>query len=201
MKDDNQSLMKKVLVIGLILIIFGVVFVIFQNIAFSRSFEDFKGPGYVPAGYNNTDNLTNHNERIFEYGGNGTFYAGVIKNTAADELHDIMNPFEEDPESAVKKSENITVNGHNVAFQTSEYTLDLHGMDLTGMIPEGYNIPINRIHDININMAKFQATWYCKETNLIYIVTGLVTSDQLEEMKKMMMSVNCHPKKRIWNLL
>lgn len=197
MKNDKSRGLRKILVIGLILIILGVIFIIFQNNGFSRPFEDFKGSEYLPNGYNNTDNMSDDNQRIFEYTGNGTFYVGVIKNTTTNELHEIMNPFEEDPENAIKKIENITVNGHNVIFQTSEYNLDLHGIDLTGMIPEGY-IPTTKIPNINISMVKFQATWYCNETKLTYITEGLVTSNQTEEMKKVTQSIQCHQEKTIW---
>jgi hypothetical protein len=202
MKNDKcHGLRNKILVIGLIMVILAVIFLMFQNNAFSRPFEDFKGPGYIPGGYNSTNNLTDDNERIFEYSGNGTFYVGVIKNTTTNELHNLMNPFKLDPESAVKKSENIAVNGHNVTFQTSEYKLDLRGMDLTGLIPNGYNIPTTKMPDINITMAKFQATWYCNETGLTYVAEGVVTSDKLEEMRKVTQSVKCHQEKTIWDYL
>ncbi len=200
-EDKGHGLRNKILVIGLIMIALAVIFVMFQNNAFSRPFEDFKGPEYIPNGYNNTNNLTENNERIFEYSGNGTFYVGVIKNTTTNELHNFMNPFKQDPKSAIKKNENITVNGHDVNFQTSEYKLDLHGMDLKGMIPNGYNIPTTKMPDINITMAKFQATWYCNETGLTYVAEGLVTPDQLEEMKKMTVSIKCHQEKTIWDYL
>lgn len=199
MKDNkNHGLMKKSLIIGLIMIFLGIVLVMYQNNAFLRPFEDFNGPRYIPNGYNNTDNLTDDNQRIFEYTGNGTFYVGVIKNTTTNELHDIMNPFEKDPENTVQKNEKITVNGHTVTLQTSEYNLDLDGMDLTSIIPDDYNMSIP---NINIKMIKFQATWYCNKTGLTYVVEGLVTSNQLEEMKKMTQSVKCHQEKTIWNLL
>ena len=201
MKNDKNRGLRKILVIGLILIILGVILIMFQNNAFSRPFEDFNGSEYIPNGYNMTDNMSEDNQRIFEYAGNGTFYVGVIKNTTTNELHEFMEPFEEDPQNLINKSENIMVNGHEVTFQTSEYNLDLHGMDMTSMIPEDYNISTTKIHDVNINMVKFQATWYCNETKLTYIAEGLVTTDQIEEMKKVTQSIKCHQEKTIWDQL
>ncbi len=195
----NNGLWKKILVIALIVTILGVIFIMFEYNTFSRPFEDFCGPSYLPSGYNNTDNLTNDNERIFEYKGNGTFWAGVIKDTNQKQLKELLNPFEQDPKSVNKTSENLTVNGHTVVLQVSEKKFKMEGKNIAKILPANYTGA--EIPEISLNMSKFQAKWYCTETKLTYVVTGLITSEQLPEMKKMIQSITCHQEKTIWNLL
>jgi hypothetical protein len=169
-RDGKMNNHKKITIIGLLLAVTGVILLgLYVNVV-SHPFEEFKGPNYLPATYNNSENLTDDNERIFEYKGNGTFYSMVVKDPNNLRLKNITNIFEEDPESVNHTSENIIVNGHNVVFEVSEMSLPQFG----------------------ISLAKFQASWYCDKTHLTYKTMGMVTSDQKDEMKKMIMSVVCH---------
>lgn len=191
--EKKPYLKKKILVFVVIIAVIITVYAIFWGHALYRPFEDFKGPVYIPKGYNLTDNLTTDNERIFEYSGNGTFWVGLIKDPNKKELNETLNPFADDSQNINETNETITVNGHNVTFKVHEMSIDMQ--EITSDIPilSKYTMP-------TIKMAKFQAKWYCEETNLTYVAIGFVTSDQLEEMKKMIESIQCHPEKSLFNL-
>ncbi|SCG86033.1 hypothetical protein [Methanobacterium congolense] len=191
--EKKPYLKKKILVFVVIIAVIITVYAIFWGHALYRPFEDFKGPVYIPKGYNLTDNLTTDNERIFEYSGNGTFWVGLIKDPNKKELNETLNPFADDSQNINETNEIITVNGHNVTFKVHEMSIDMQ--EITSDIPilSKYTMP-------TIKMAKFQAKWYCEETNLTYVAIGFVTSDQLEEMKKMIESIQCHPEKSLFNL-
>lgn len=194
--------LKFLFVIVLVLVSVFCVALMYPNSVF-RPFEDFKGPDYVPAGFNNTENFTNDNERIFEYDGEGSFYVGVIKNTTFDaELEYFLNPFQDDPSNVVKYGEDININGHTVRFNVSEmdFNMDPQGLEkIKQNLPENISSKINlsntTIPAVNIQMAKFQAIWTCNKTGLTYFAVGLVTHDKMEEMKKMATSIHCHPPK------
>ena len=200
---DMIVMKEKILILSVLILVLGfTIILLYPNIIF-RPFEDFKGPDYVPEGFNNSENLTNSNERIFEYDGEGTFYVGVIKNTTHNaELDSFVNPFKDDPSNVTRYSEDININDHIVRFEVSEKQFHMDSQNLqkiTQNLPKNLTskikIPNNNIPAIDIQMAKFQATWTCKETNLTYIVVGMVKHDKIEEMKKMATTIHCHPKK------
>ena len=170
MQEKGRRKHKKIIIIILMLTVTGVILLGLYGDIVSNPFEEFKGPSYLPETYNYSDNLTDDNERILEYKGNGTFYSMVIKDPNNVNLKNLTNVFEEDPDSVNRTSENITVNGHKVVFEMIEMSLPQFG----------------------ISLAKFQTTWYCDKTHLTYNTIGIVTSSQKDEMKKMIMSIECH---------
>jgi hypothetical protein len=187
-KDEYniRSLIKKLIPILMILVVVGVLFVSFSSETFT--FSSFNGPGYIPTGYNNTDNQTTDNERLFEYSGNGTFYVGVVKNTSKEDLKDLFHPFDEDPTDINETVENIDVNGHAVMFKV--HTMEMNMTELTSGISQLKNQTIP-----NVSFAKFQATWYCEKSHLTYITTGIASNTQMDEMKIMTQSIKCHQNK------
>ncbi len=189
--EANTGSFKKIFVIVGIIIIIGCILVLFFSGAIYRPFEDFKGPGYLPANYNNSDNLTTSNERIFEYSGNGTFWVGVVKDPNQQQLNETMNPFKDDPDTVKETKENLTINGHNITLQISEMSLNIKEI-----VDNTANL--DQLNNPNISFAKFQARWYCEETGLNYFAMGLVTSEQMAEMKKMMESIVCHKNNAIF---
>jgi hypothetical protein len=194
---------RKIWVLCVLVLVLGFLFVLLYPSVFFRPFEDFKGPDYVPVGFNNTENLTNSNERIFEYDGDGSFYVGVIKNTSQSaELDSFVNPFKDDPSNVVRYGEDININNHTVRFEVSEKNFHMDAQNLEKIkqkLPENLssevNIPNTNIPALDIQMAKFQAIWTCNETGLTYIAVGLVTHDKIEDIKKMTTTIHCHPKK------
>jgi hypothetical protein len=194
--------LRKLIFVGLVLLLIsGALVAIFWGKILYRPFNDFNGPHYLPTGYNMTNNLTNDNERIFEYSGNGTFWAGVIKNVNDEEVQEILNPFNDDPANVIRTDNNLTVNGHIVLFQVSEKHVNINKNSITQLlenIPNKNEISTENIQNISVNMAKFQVKWYCPESKLTYVVTGLVTSEQLAEMEKMTTTIVCHQKPP-WN--
>ncbi len=194
----SRELWKKISLLVVILLILGLLFNLWDDGYLYRPFEDFNGPNYLPDGYNISDNLTDDNVRIFEYHGNGTIYAGVIKDSKDENVQDLLNPFKNDPQDLVVSNAELIVNEHNVVFKESDKYFEI---DKASMEKALQNLPINQtmptknFQDVNLNMAKFQAQWYCPESNLTYVVTGLVTTDQIPEMKKVVLSMKCHIKK------
>jgi hypothetical protein len=182
----KRSLIWKLIPVLLIVAVIGVLLVSFSGETFS--FSSFNGPSYIPTGYNNTENQTTENERIFEYSGNGTFYAGVVKNTSKENLTELFHPFEEDPTDIKETVENIGVNGHTVIFKV--HTMEINMTELTSGISQLKNQTIP-----NLSFAKFQATWYCEKSHLTYITTGITSNNQMDEMKKMTQSIECHHNK------
>jgi hypothetical protein len=184
---NKFSLMKKLFFVLLIMAVVGVAVFTFFGDTFK--FNDFIGPNYIPANYNNSANQTTDNERIFEFSGNGTFWVGVVKNTNNTDLTDLFHPFVEDPSTVNVTNENITVNGHTVLFEVHTMSIDMKEM-AAGM-PElsKYDMP-------NLSLSKFHAEWYCEKSHLTYVTTGLVTPNQTEEMKKMIQSIPCHQNKK-----
>jgi hypothetical protein len=185
-KKTNRSrlgLIKKFLIVLLIVFVAGMVFISFSGETFK--FTSFNGPSYIPSGYNNTENHTNNNERIFEYSGNGTFWVGVVKNTSNPDLKDLFNPFDEDPDYINQTKENITVNGHIVVFEVHSMDINMKEMAQGISQLENYDMP-------NLSFAKFYASWYCEKSNLTFVATGMITMNQTEDMKKMIKSIQCH---------
>jgi hypothetical protein len=174
---------KKFLLVFLIVFVTGMVFISFSGETFK--FTSFNGPSYIPSGYNNTENHTNNNERIFEYSGNGTFWVGVVKNTSNPDLKDLFNPFDEDPDYINQTKENITVNGHIVVFEVHSMDINMKEMAQGISQLENYDMP-------NLSFAKFYASWYCEKSNLTFVATGMITMNQTEDMKKMIKSIQCH---------
>ena len=174
---------KKFLLIFLIVFVAGMVFISFSGETFK--FTSFNGPSYIPSGFNNTENHTNNNERIFEYSGNGTFWVGVVKNTSNADLKELFHPFDEDPDYVNQTKENITVNGHIVVFEV--HSMDINVKEMAQGISqlENYDMP-------NLSFAKFFASWYCEKSNLTFVATGMITTNQTEDMKKMIKSIQCH---------
>ena len=174
---------KKFLLIFLIVFVAGMVFISFSGETFK--FTSFNGPSYIPSGFNNTENHTNNNERIFEYSGNGTFWVGVVKNTSNADLKELFNPFDEDPDNVNQTKENITVNGHIVVFEV--HSMDINVKEMAQGISqlENYDMP-------NLSFAKFFASWYCEKSNLTFVATGMITTNQTEDMKQMIKSIQCH---------
>ena len=184
---NNFSLLHKILIISSIFIVAGaVLFTVFGD---TYKFTDFNGPKYIPSNYNATDNQTTNNERIFEYNGNGTFWAGVVKETNKEELTDLFHPFEGDPATINQTKENITVNGHTVLFEV--HSMDMNMKELTAGISalNGYTVQ-------NFTFSKFHSEWHCEKSNLTYVATGFVMYNQIDEMKKMVQSVDCHQNKK-----
>ena len=177
------GLIAKIIPILLIIVVLGALFLSFSGETFS--FSSFNGPSYIPSGYNNTANQTTDNERIFEYSGNGTFYAGVVKNTSKEDLKELFHPFEEDPTDINETVENIELNGHTVIFKV--HTMEINMTELTSGISQLKNQTIP-----DISFAKFQASWYCEKSHLTYITTGIASTAQIPEMKKMTQSMKCH---------
>ena len=179
--------MKKLFIVALIVLVAGAVIVTFFGDTFK--FTDFNGPNYIPADYNNTANQTTDNQRIFEYTGNGTFWVGVVKDTNKEELKELFHPFEENSNSTNQTKENITVNGHTVIFEVHSMNIDMKEMAAGISALNKYDIP-------NISLAKFNAEWYCEKSHLTFVATGFVTTNQTEEMKKMIQSIPCHQNKK-----
>ena len=193
LQDDKKKESNKLRLFHKILIILSISII---SIAFllvvmgdSCKFNDFDGPKYIPADYNTTNNQTTDNERIFEYNGNGTFWVGVVKDINKEDLSDLLNPFKEDPPTIKQTKENITVTGHSVLFEV--HTMEMNMKEMTSNISSlsGYNIP-------NLSLSKFNAEWHCEKSNLTYVATGFVTANQLDEMKKMVQSIECHANKK-----
>ena len=183
---NKCNLIVKIMPILVIVVVLGVLFVSFSGETFS--FSSFNGPSYIPTGYNNTANQTTDNERIFEYSGNGTFYAGVVKNNSKEYLKELFHPFDEDPTDINETVENIEVNGHTVIFKV--HSMEINMTELTSGISQLQNQTIP-----DISFAKFQATWYCEKSHLTYITTGIASTTQMSEMKKMTQSMKCHQNK------
>lgn len=183
-KDKNNRSLKKRLIL-LVLIVFIAVMALLSITGETFTFTSFNGPSYVPSGYNNTNNHTNDNERLFEYSGNGTFWAGAVKNTSSTELNDLFHPFDEDPNYLNQTKENITVNGHKVLFEV--HTMNINVKEMANGISQlnNYDMP-------ELSLAKFSASWYCEKSNLTFVTVGMVTKNQTEDMKKMVESIQCH---------
>jgi hypothetical protein len=113
----------------------------------------------------------------------------VVKETNKEELTDLFHPFDEDPSTINQTKENITVNGHTVLFEV--HSMNMNMKELTAGIPSfcGYNVQ-------NFTFSKFHAEWHCEKSNLTYVTTGFVTINQIDEMKKMVQSIECHQNKK-----
>lgn len=183
-KDKNNRSLKKRLIL-LVLIVFIAVMALLSITGETFTFTSFNGPSYVPSGYNNTNNHTNDNERLFEYSGNGTFWVGAVKNTSSKDLNDLFHPFDEDPSYLNQTKENITVNGHNVLFEI--HSMDINVKEMAKGISQlnNYDMP-------ELSLAKFSASWYCEKSKLTFVAVGMVTKNQTEDMKKMVESIQCH---------
>jgi len=183
-EDKNNRSLKKGLIL-LVLIVFVVLIALLSVTGETFKFSSFNGPSYVPSGYNNTDNHTNDNERLFEYSGNGTFWVGVVKNTSSTDLKDLFHPFDEDPSYLNQTKENITVNGHTVLFEV--HSMDINVKEMAKGISQlnNYDVP-------ELSLAKFSASWYCEKSHLTFVAVGMITKNQTEDMKKMVESIQCH---------
>lgn len=194
---------KKTIILLITLTLLTSTYILTNSNLFYHPFEDFQGPSYVPVGFNKTDNISTDNEKIFEYSGNGTFWVCVVKNTTHTELQDLINPFQNDPTDVTRTNKDITINKHTTIFQITEqhFETDLSSISqVLNELPTKQEIPTTKIQNININinMAKFQDIWYCPESNLTYISTGLITKEQLPEIEKMTQSIKCHQEQQTW---
>jgi hypothetical protein len=194
MDDKKQefiklSLIKKVIPVLLLVVVVGVIFVSIGGDMFL--FSSFNGPSYIPDGYNNSANQTTDNERIFEYSGDGIFYVGVVKNTSKENLKELFHPFDEDSKDIKETEENIRVNGHTVLFKV--HIMEIKMTELSNGISKLKNQAVP-----NISFVKFHATWYCEKSHLTYVTTGIATNTQMDEMKKMVQSIECHQNKKDW---
>jgi hypothetical protein len=205
MKKNRAKFSRRKLVyitVGLILCIVVLISISSFNVLY-RPFEDFSGPRYLPQDFNQTNNMSDDNKRIFEYSGNGTFYVGVIKNTSDEELHDLLNPFEEDPSDVIMTNSTVVVDGQDVVFQLSEKHVEIQKAKLKNLFEK---IPTNQtnkdisdnIQDIEVNLVKFHAQWYSNDTKLTYVVTGLTSKEEILEINKMTASITSRPPKSAW---
>jgi hypothetical protein len=187
-EDKSNRLLKKRLIL-LVLIVVVALMALISVTGETFKFSSFNGPSYVPSGYNNTDNHTNGNERLFEYSGNGTFWVGVVKNTSSTDLNDLFHPFDEDPTYLNQTKENIMVNGHTVLFEV--HSIDINMEEMAKGITQ-----LNNCNMPELSLAKFSASWYCEKSHLTFVAVGMITKNQTEDMKKMVESIQCHQNKK-----
>ncbi len=161
--------LNKYLILVIILAIPVILLDVFYNDIVSHPFSEFKGPSYVPSNFTKDENYTSDNENMLDYKGEGSFFAIVVKDPNQDKIKDFINPFEEDPVDSVNETtKNVSIHGHTAVFKVHEISI------------------------FNTTLAKFHVMWFCEKTKLTYIVTGLVSSDKVDEMEKMATSVQYH---------
>ena len=51
---------------------------------------------------------------------------------------------------------------------------------------------IETISLFGISISTFQSVWFCDKTRLTYATLGIVPTSDLEEMKNMTQSIQCH---------
>ncbi len=113
----------------------------------------------------------------------------MVKDTNKEELTDLFHPFEGDPITINQTKANMTVNGHTVLFEV--HSMDMNMKELTAGISA-----LNGYTAENFTFTKFHSEWHCEKSNLTYVATGFVMYNQVDEMKKMIQSIDCHQNKK-----
>lgn len=134
--------------------------------------SDFTGPSYVPSDYTNTRNNTTDNGKVMIYRGPAAlnlFMVGAVKDPNQDYYKNMSSQFVyNQSEYAQKSSETLMVNGHHIEMK------------------------IETISIFGTYISNFHSIWYCDKTGLTYATLGIVPTSDLEEMKNMTQSIQCH---------
>lgn len=158
--------------IGPILVLIILLITVSISGCVSDPVTDFSGPSYVPSDYTNTRNNTTDNTKIMVYQGPAQlnlFMVAAVKDPNQEYINNISNQFGSNKSEYIQKSnESLDVNGHQIEMKIE--TISLFGTSI----------------------STFQSVWYCDKVRLTYATMGIVPTRDLEEMKNMTKSIQCH---------
>jgi hypothetical protein len=136
--------------------------------------DDFNGPGYIPANYSLVRNNTTENSTFLLYQGPAKlnfFLVGATKDPNKTVFDSIKSSF----------SNNTTQTANLLIFEEQ--------MNVTN-----HPITVKReeINFFGTLISFFETSWYCDESKMTCIASGVVPSSEMPEINKMIQSIKCH---------
>ena len=161
-----------------LIVIFGALIVIavtiiLMNITYDP-LDDFNGPSYIPDNYNLSRNNTTENSTFLLYKGStrlNFFLVGVIRDQNKTVLNGIKSSFNNSTTQNANLhilEDKINVTGHQVTVKREE------------------------INFFGTFVSFFETSWYCDNSKLTCVVSGVVPSSDMPEILKMIQSIKCH---------
>lgn len=136
--------------------------------------DDFNGPNYIPSNFHIARNNTTENSTYLLYQGSSrldVFIVGAIRDQNKTIINSIKSSFNNSTNQDANLlfyEENLNINGHNVTVKREE---------------------INFFGNL---ISFFETNWYCENTKLTYVASGVVPSSEIPEINKMLQSIKCH---------
>lgn len=136
--------------------------------------DDFIGPNYLPNNFHLTRNNTTENSTYLLYQGSSrldVFIVGAIRDQNKTIINNIKSSFNNSTNQDANLlfyQENLIINGHNVTVKREE------------------------INFFGTLISFFETNWYCENTKLTYVASGVVPSSEIPEINKMLQSIKCH---------
>lgn len=136
--------------------------------------KDFNGPTYIPSNFHMTRNNTTENATYLLYQGSSrldVFIVGVIRDQNKTVINNIQSSFN-----------NTTSQDANLLFYDEKLNIT------------GHNVTVKReeINFFGTLISFFETSWYCENTKLTFVASGVVPSSEMPEIDKMLESIKCH---------
>lgn len=160
-----------IVIFGALIII--TVAIILMNITYDP-LDDFNGPSYIPDNYNLSRNNTTENSTFLFYKGStrlNFFLVGTIRDQNKTVFNNIKSSFN-----------NSTT--QNANLHILEDTVNVTGHQVT--------VKREEINFFGTFVSFFETSWYCDNSKLTCIVSGVVPSSDMPKILKMIESIKCH---------
>lgn len=136
--------------------------------------DDFSGPTYIPANFHIARNNTTENSTYLLYQGSSrldVFVVGAIRDQNKTVINNIQSSFN-----------NTTSQDANLLFYEEKLNIT------------GHTVTVRReeINFFGTLISFFETSWYCENTKLTFIASGVVPSSEIPEINKMLESIKCH---------
>jgi hypothetical protein len=160
-----------ILIFGVLIVIAAVV--ILMNITYDP-LDDFNGPSYIPDNYNLSRNNTTENSTFLLYKGStriNFFLVGAVRDQNKSVINNIKPSFNNSTAQNANLhilEDKINVTGHQVIVKREE------------------------INFFGTFVSFFETSWYCDNSRLTLVVSGVVPSSDMPKILKMIESIQCH---------